>query len=77
VVDISPEERRERHEEFVEMMKRRFVSGQDTAFFDYSTVDDSPEYDDTDQQNRDFQDTYFRDDGDDGDDPADDFNDEL
>lgn len=49
-------------EEFLGIMYSNFLSGRDTEFFDYSTVDSNEEYDDTIELDRDSEDKYFDDD---------------
>lgn len=44
--------------EFFDTMQAQFLAGED-AEFDYSTVDDNPEYDDVEQMNRDEEERYF------------------
>jgi hypothetical protein len=64
-VQVDAETRKLKYEEFVDLMKRNFISGKDHKYFDYRAVDENPEFDDTDQLNRDLQDRYFQDDDDD------------
>lgn len=45
--------------EFLRLMHLRFLDGKDEQDFDYSTVDDNVEYDDSTVRNRDFEDEYF------------------
>ena len=45
--------------EFLRLMHLRFLDGKDEQDFDYSTVDDNAEYDDSVVRNRDFEDKYF------------------
>ncbi|KAL1508482.1 hypothetical protein AB1Y20_004583 [Prymnesium parvum] len=51
-------------EEFVRLMRERFLNGEDCAFFDYPAVDDNERYDDTEQQSRDAEERWFDDDSD-------------
>lgn len=44
--------------EFFDTMQAQFLAGED-AEFDYTTVDDNPEYDDVEQMNRDEEERYF------------------
>lgn len=55
---VSDAERDELKHEFIEIMYQKFLSGQDTGF-DYSTVDNNPEYDDLEMEDQDKQDKYF------------------
>ena len=50
--------------ELEEEMKRRWLSGEDAAWFDYDTVDLNGSYDDWQQQQRDREDEYFEEDED-------------
>lgn len=52
--------------EFFDTMQAQFLAGEDTEF-DYTTVDDNPEYDDVEQLNRDEEERYFDADNDEGD----------
>lgn len=49
-------------EEFLGIMYSNFLSGRDTEFFDYSTVDANEEYDDSVEQDQDLEDKYFEED---------------
>lgn len=55
-------------EEFIGNMYSNFLSGRDSEFFDYSTVDTNEEYDNTHEQDQDLEDKYFEEDS--GDPPA-------
>ncbi len=49
-------------EEFTQLMRERFLSGQDSLFFEYSRVDDDGQYDDLVIEDRDHEEAYFDDD---------------
>ncbi|KAM9323947.1 coiled-coil domain-containing protein 97 [Gastrophryne carolinensis] len=61
------EERALMREEFISRMHQRFLDGED-IHFDYSEVDDNPDFDNLDIVNRDEEEKYFDDDGGDDDD---------
>ncbi|XP_036409279.1 coiled-coil domain-containing protein 97 [Megalops cyprinoides] len=63
----SAEEKALLREEFVSQMHQRFLDGKDKDF-DYSEVDENPDYDNLDIVNRDAEERYFDDDDDDDDD---------
>lgn len=46
-------------DEFLAVMYCNFLSGRDSEFFDYSTVDENEEYDDTLETDQDCEDKYF------------------
>ncbi|ENN79071.1 hypothetical protein HUJ04_013587 [Dendroctonus ponderosae] len=46
-------------QEFVTTMHQHFVDGKDAEFFDYTTVDDNPGYDNIKEMDHDAQDKYF------------------
>ncbi|XP_068105556.1 coiled-coil domain-containing protein 97 isoform X2 [Hyperolius riggenbachi] len=73
---VDSEERALMREEFVSRMHQRFLDGKD-KHFDYSEVDDNPDFDNLDIVTRDEEERYFDDDdGDDDDDDNDDDNDD-
>ena len=43
---VSGTDKEDLKEQFKTTMIERFLNGQDTAFIDYSTIDDNEEYDD-------------------------------
>lgn len=49
-------------EEFLGIMYSNFLSGKDTEFFDYATVDENKYYDDTLETDQDCEDKYFEED---------------
>ncbi|XP_064622827.1 coiled-coil domain-containing protein 97-like isoform X2 [Lineus longissimus] len=55
----SEGERRLMRQEFLDLMKERFMSGNDKLYFDYSTVDENSEYDDLEIREHDDEDEYF------------------
>eukprot|EP00055_Hartaetosiga_balthica_P003252 m.7119 g.7119 ORF g.7119 m.7119 type:complete len:290 (+) comp2711_c0_seq1:142-1011(+) len=57
--EISTEEKEALKQEFLQLMKERFLRGDDTDFFDYSTVDSNPRYDDVAQMTQDAEDEWF------------------
>lgn len=59
---ITAGERDLLREEFLGIMYSNFLSGKDAEFFDYSTVDENEEYDDTIETDQDFEDKYFEED---------------
>lgn len=63
---ITAEEKELLKEEFYGIMYSNFISGHDRDF-DYKTVDDNPDYDNLEQQNRDAEDKYFAEDDNDDD----------
>ncbi|XP_044162457.1 coiled-coil domain-containing protein 97-like [Bufo gargarizans] len=63
--ELANEERALMREEFVSRMHQRFLDGKDRDF-DYSEVDDNPEFDNLDIVNRDEEERYFDDDDDEG-----------
>ncbi|KAI9007117.1 coiled-coil domain-containing protein-domain-containing protein [Gaertneriomyces semiglobifer] len=56
--ELSPEERETLAEEFRNLMRRRFAEGKD-AEFDYNEVDNDPQYDQSDEFQRDQAEAYF------------------
>ncbi|XP_074552603.1 coiled-coil domain-containing protein 97 [Halichoeres trimaculatus] len=56
--DPSPEEKALLREEFITQMHQRFLDGKDKDF-NYSEVDENPDYDNLDIINRDAEDKYF------------------
>ncbi|CRL01107.1 CLUMA_CG014322, isoform A [Clunio marinus] len=65
---ITAGERDLLREEFLGIMYSNFLSGKDSEFFDYDTVDKNEEYDDTLEVEQDFEDKYFE--GDDSNDSS-------
>lgn len=63
--EVNAEERALMREEFISRMHQRFLDGKDRDF-DYSEVDDNPEFDNLDIVNRDEEERYFDDDDDEG-----------
>ncbi|XP_056394310.1 coiled-coil domain-containing protein 97 [Hyla sarda] len=63
--EVDGEERALMREEFVSRMHQRFLDGKDRDF-DYSEVDDNPDFDNLDIVNRDEEERYFDDDDDEG-----------
>ncbi|KAM4019188.1 coiled-coil domain-containing protein 97 [Anomaloglossus baeobatrachus] len=61
--EVDTEEKALMREEFVSRMHRRFLDGKDWDF-DYSAVDDNPDFDNLDIVNRDEEERYFDDDND-------------
>lgn len=59
---ITAGERNLLKEEFLGIMYSNFLSGKDAEFFDYATVDENEEYDDTLETDQDCEDKYFEDD---------------
>lgn len=59
---ITADERDLLKEEFLGIMYTNFLSGRDSEFFDYTTVDENEEYDDTLETDQDCEDKYFEDD---------------
>ncbi|XP_066923121.1 coiled-coil domain-containing protein 97-like [Clytia hemisphaerica] len=57
---VSEDEKERSREEFISLMKERFLSGQDKEFFDYQKVDSNELYDDI--YDQDLEDSYFDDD---------------
>ncbi|XP_030591914.1 coiled-coil domain-containing protein 97 isoform X2 [Archocentrus centrarchus] len=57
----TPEEKALLREEFISQMHQRFLDGKDKDF-NYSEVDENPDYDNLDIVNRDAEDKYFDDD---------------
>jgi hypothetical protein len=43
VEELTLEEKRELAEEFLDLMKQRFINGKDADFFNYGRVDNNPE----------------------------------
>ncbi|KAM3911997.1 coiled-coil domain-containing protein 97 [Leptodactylus fuscus] len=62
---VDDEERALMREEFISRMHQRFLDGKDRDF-DYSEVDDNPDFDNLDIVNRDEEERYFDDDDDEG-----------
>ncbi|XP_070779653.1 coiled-coil domain-containing protein 97 isoform X2 [Enoplosus armatus] len=60
----NPEEKALLREEFISQMHQRFLDGKDKDF-NYSEVDENPDYDNLDIVSRDAEDKYFDDDDDD------------
>ncbi|XP_028318615.1 coiled-coil domain-containing protein 97 [Gouania willdenowi] len=60
-VDPTPEEKALLREEFISQMHQRFLDGKDKDF-NYSEVDENPDYDNLDIVSRDAEDKYFDDD---------------
>uniref|UniRef100_A0A3Q0SDR4 Coiled-coil domain containing 97 n=1 Tax=Amphilophus citrinellus TaxID=61819 RepID=A0A3Q0SDR4_AMPCI len=60
----TPEEKALLREEFISQMHQRFLDGKDKDF-NYSEVDENPDYDNLDIVNRDAEDKYFDEDDDD------------
>lgn len=58
---ISKGEREVLKDEWVGMMYNNFISGKDSEFFDYSTVDENEAFDETTENEHDCQDKYFDD----------------
>ena len=56
---ITANERDFLKEEFAGIMYNKFLSGQDSEFFDYATVDTNEEYDETLEADQDCEDKYF------------------
>lgn len=62
---ITADERDLLREEFLGIMYSNFLSGKDSEFFDYAEVDANEEYDDTREQDQDYEDKYFEEDSED------------
>ncbi|CAI9535821.1 unnamed protein product [Staurois parvus] len=62
---VDSEEKALMHEEFLSRMYQSFLDGKD-KHFDYSEVDDNPEFDNLDIVTRDEEERYFDDDDDEG-----------
>lgn len=62
--EVNAEERALMRQEFITRMHQRFLDGKDRDF-DYSEVDDNPDFDNLDIVNRDEEERYFDDDDDD------------
>ncbi|XP_037647608.1 coiled-coil domain-containing protein 97 [Sebastes umbrosus] len=71
----TPEEKALLREEFISQMHQRFLDGKDKDF-NYSEVDENPDYDNLDIVSRDAEDKYFDEDDDDDDDDEEVENDE-
>ncbi|CAG8484327.1 10894_t:CDS:2 [Ambispora leptoticha] len=56
--NLSSEELKELREEFIDIMREKFISGNDTEF-DYDQIDYNEEFDNVDQETNDIQDDYF------------------
>ncbi|KAJ3406176.1 hypothetical protein HDU80_011782 [Chytriomyces hyalinus] len=56
-------DRDELRNEFVRIMKEKFLDGRDQEFFDYSHVDENSEYDDFVEVGRDAEERYFDEEG--------------
>ncbi|KAG8540181.1 hypothetical protein GDO81_019748 [Engystomops pustulosus] len=63
--EVDNEEKALMREEFISRMHQRFLDGKDRDF-DYSEVDDNPDFDNLDIVNRDEEERYFDDDKDEG-----------
>lgn len=46
-------------DELIRLMIHKFISGEDKDFFDYTTVDENPDYDDSYIKNLDDEELYF------------------
>lgn len=62
---ITAGERDLLRDEFRGVMYGKFLSGEDSEFFDYATVDANEEYDDTLETDQDYEDKYFEEDSED------------
>lgn len=58
-ISIPREEKDRLRAEFTAYMHERFLTGGDSDVFDYSTVDNNPEYDSLELMDRDAEDSYF------------------
>ncbi|CAG8576980.1 3179_t:CDS:2 [Ambispora gerdemannii] len=58
IENLSTEELNELREELIDIMRGKFISGNDTEF-DYDQIDYNEEFDNTDQETNDIQDNYF------------------
>jgi hypothetical protein len=56
---VDEQDKEDKEREFLDIMKERFVNGEDGEFFTYADVDNNPAYDDVDQMQRDYEERYF------------------
>lgn len=56
---VSDAERLRLRREFVEMMKERFLRGDDAEFFNYAVIDQDPDLDDLEAVGREAEEAYF------------------
>mmetsp|Transcript_24396 Transcript_24396/g.40088 ORF Transcript_24396/g.40088 Transcript_24396/m.40088 type:complete len:391 (-) Transcript_24396:302-1474(-) len=56
---LTQEEKNEERRVFMEIMKERFISGEDKDYVDYTEIDENEMMDDLEQQQRDAEDSYF------------------
>jgi len=61
--DVQPDEDNKRRlAKLTEIMMQRFIDGLDNQHFDYSNIDDNPQYDDMKIMEQDAEDAYFAED---------------
>ncbi|KAJ3171367.1 hypothetical protein HK101_011257 [Irineochytrium annulatum] len=58
-LNLTLDERLSLRTDLLRIMRHRFISGLDAAFFDYAILDDNADFDDLEQMNRDREDAYF------------------
>ncbi|KAJ3119241.1 Coiled-coil domain-containing protein 97 [Physocladia obscura] len=56
---VSEADRKQLRAELVKIMKERFLDGKDVEYFDYSFVDDNPDYDDLAVVSQEAEERYF------------------